>query len=200
MIAPMVAADDPKIAFIVLMAGPGAPIRDLMVAQRAAVAKASGVDPAALARNEALLVKLNAAVAAAKDTASAKSEAERIIRAEYPTLPDAVIAAQAAPLATPWYRSFIAYDPRIALAKVKVPILALDGTKDVQVVSSQNLPAIRDATKTNRDVTIVELPGLNHLFQPATTGSPAEYATIEETVAPVALDLMSDWILQHTRR
>ena len=142
----------------------------------------------------------NAAVAAAKDTASAKSEAERIIRAEYPTLPDAVIAAQAAPLATPWYRSFIAYDPRIALAKVKVPILALDGTKDVQVVSSQNLPAIRDATKTNRDVTIVELPGLNHLFQPATTGSPAEYATIEETVAPVALDLMSDWILQHTRR
>ena len=49
-------------------------------------------------------------------------------------------------------------------------------------------------------MTIVELPGLNHLFQPATTGSPAEYATIEETVAPVALDLMSDWILQHTRR
>jgi pimeloyl-ACP methyl ester carboxylesterase len=200
MIAPIVAVKDPKIAFIVLMAGPGAPIRELMTAQRAAVAKASGVDPAATARNEALVSRLNDAVAAAKDTATARAEAAKIIRTEYPNLPQAIIDGQAAPVSTPWYRAFIAYDPRVALAKVTVPILALDGTKDVQVVSSQNLPAIREATKANKDVTIVELPGLNHLFQTAGTGAPAEYGSIEETVSPVALNLMSDWIVKHTQK
>ena len=65
-------------------------------------------------------------------------------------------------------------------------------------MASQNLPSIRDATKANKDVTIVELDGLNHLFQTAGTGAPAEYAKIEETVSPKALDLMTDWIVKHT--
>ncbi len=200
MIAPMVATTDPKIAFIVLMAGPGAPIRELMVAQRAAVAKASGADPAATARNEALATKIDAAVLAAKDTASASADAARIIRPEYPNLPEAIIAGLAVPVSTPWYRYFIAYDPRTTLAKVKVPILALDGSKDVQVVSAQNLPAIREATRANKDVTIVELPGLNHLFQTAGTGGPAEYGSIEETLSPMALNLISDWVVRHTAK
>ncbi|PMU98603.1 hypothetical protein, partial [Pseudomonas sp. GP01-A4] len=65
---------------------------------------------------------------------------------------------------------------------------------DGQVLPEQNLPPIRTATKGNPDVTIVELPGLNHLFQTAKTGALGEYADIEETVAPVALDTMADWI------
>jgi hypothetical protein len=80
---------------------------------------------------------------------------------------------------------------------VKCPILALDGDRDVQVVSSQNLPAIREATKTNPDVTTLELPGVNHLFQTAVTGAPSEYNQIPETVAPVALNAISDWIASH---
>lgn len=200
MIAPIVAVADPKIAFIVMMAGPGAPITELMTAQRAAVAKSMGADPAALAQNEAQLVKLNAAVAAAKDTATAEATAVSLVKAANPNMGDAAIKRLIQPLTTPWYRWFIAYDPRPTLAKVKVPILALDGTKDVQVVASQNLPAIRAATKANKDVTIVELPGLNHLFQTAGTGAPTEYGTIEETVSPAALALMGDWIAKHTAR
>ena len=200
MIAPMVAAADPKIAFIVLMAGPGVPTAELMAAQRAAVAKASGlnVPPAALAKSEALVAQINAAVVKAADTASARTAAEAIIRGAYPAISDAAMAGQTAPLISPWYRWVIAYDPRPTLARVKAPILALNGTKDVQVVASQNLPSIRDATKANKDVTIVELDGLNHLFQTAGTGAPAEYAKIEETVSPKALDLMTDWIVKHT--
>jgi hypothetical protein len=198
MIAPMVAVSDPKIAFIVLMAGPGAPIPQLMAAQRAAIAAAMGADPAGVARNEAILDQVVPAVIAAPDTASAKAQAQKLIRAAAPNLPESVIAAQAEQLSSPWYRFFLAYDPRVNLAKVKVPILALDGTKDTQVVASQNLPAIREATKANKDVTIVELEGLNHLFQTAVTGGPAEYASIEETVSPKALDLMTGWIIKHT--
>jgi pimeloyl-ACP methyl ester carboxylesterase len=97
-----------------------------------------------------------------------------------------------------WYRWFIAYDPRPMLAKLKVPVLALNGDKDVQVVSKQNLPAIREALKDNPDATVVELPGLNHLFQTAITGAPLEYVRIEETMSPAALDLIADWVVKHT--
>ena len=83
---------------------------------------------------------------------------------------------------------------------MKCPILALNGSKDGQVPPGQNLPAIRGATRANRDVTIVELPNLNHLFQTARTGAVGEYADIEETVAPIALDTMSDWIRKHVTK
>jgi pimeloyl-ACP methyl ester carboxylesterase len=198
MIAPMVAAQDPAIAFIVLMAGPGAPIRDLMIAQRAAMAKVNGVKPESMARNEILVAKLNNSVTAAKDTAGAEAAARAVFKAEAPGAPAAAVEAQVRALSSPWYRSFIVYDPRTSLSKVKVPVLALNGDKDVQVVATQNLPAIREALKGNRDVTILQLPGLNHLFQTADTGAPAEYGKIEETISPVALNAVSDWIVKHT--
>jgi fermentation-respiration switch protein FrsA (DUF1100 family) len=86
--------------------------------------------------------------------------------------------------------------------KVKVPVLAMNGERDTQVLAQQNLPAIVDALEAggNRDYTIVKLPGLNHLFQTAKTGSPAEYAQIQETIAPAALEIMADWIVRHTAR
>jgi fermentation-respiration switch protein FrsA (DUF1100 family) len=83
---------------------------------------------------------------------------------------------------------------------VRAPILAVNGSKDLQVPMKQNLDGIRAATRSNPDVTIVELPGLNHLLQTAPTGAPGEYADIEETVAPVALDTVSNWVVKHTRR
>jgi fermentation-respiration switch protein FrsA (DUF1100 family) len=93
-------------------------------------------------------------------------------------------------------RFFLTYEPSTALQKVHVPVLALNGSKDLQVPPKQNLAAIRQALQDagNKDVTIRELPGLNHLFQTAGTGSPSEYATIEETMSPVALQTIADWI------
>jgi hypothetical protein len=79
---------------------------------------------------------------------------------------------------------------------VRCPVLALDGSKDLQVSASQNLPTIRAALANNPNAEIVELPGLNHLFQTATTGSPVEYGQIDETIAPVALNTMTDWIVK----
>jgi fermentation-respiration switch protein FrsA (DUF1100 family) len=99
---------------------------------------------------------------------------------------------------SPWFRYFIAYDPAPALQKVKCPVLALNGEKDLQVPPKQNLPAIRKALEEggNTNIEIDELPGLNHLFQTATTGAPSEYADIEETISPIALNKISSWILK----
>jgi pimeloyl-ACP methyl ester carboxylesterase len=196
MIGPMVAALDPKIAFVVMLAGPGAPVHELMVGQRAAVARAMGAAPAAVAQNEALMSRVEAALAGVKDPEAATAVATKVLTEG--GLPPTAVKAQAAMLSSPWFRWFIAYDPAPTLAKLRMPVLALDGDKDTQVVSSQNLPPIRAALKANPDATVMELPGLNHLFQTATTGGPGEYAQIEETISPAALTLISGWVVKHT--
>jgi pimeloyl-ACP methyl ester carboxylesterase len=198
MVGPMMAARDPRVAFVVMMAGPGAPTRELMAAQREAVSRSMGLPPAMIARNEATQAKLEAVLSEAKPWEEVKTDATKILVDA--GMPAAAVPAQLAAVNSVWYKWFIAYDPRPTLAKLRMPVLAANGDKDVQVVSKQNIPAIREALKANRDATVVELPGLNHLFQTARTGSPAEYAAIEETIAPAALDLMVDWVVKHTRR
>jgi len=99
-------------------------------------------------------------------------------------------------LTSPWFRYFLTYDPATALRKVTCPVLVLNGSLDKQVLPDQNLPPIRKALAEagNKNVEIDELPGLNHLFQTAKTGAPTEYAQIEETISPVALEKMATWI------
>jgi hypothetical protein len=96
-----------------------------------------------------------------------------------------------------WFRYFIMTDPAIYWKKVKCPVLALNGDKDIQVVADENIPAIEHALKSsgNNSVKTVILPGLNHLFQQCKTGLPAEYGSIEETFSPDALKIIGDWIL-----
>jgi len=94
----------------------------------------------------------------------------------------------------------MAYDPAPTLRAVKAPILAVNGTKDLQVIADLNLTAIKAATAANPDATIMALPGLNHMFQTAKTGAIGEYADIEETIAPEALKTIGEWVVAHTRR
>jgi pimeloyl-ACP methyl ester carboxylesterase len=202
LVAPKVAAKDPKLAFIVLMAGPGVPLLDVLRLQRAKLAPAMGQTPEQIKEVQVLIDRVDVAMRPAKDEADAKARAVAVIRAEggeFSKSP-AVVEALATQLSTGWMRNLLDYDPRPTLAKVKCPILALNGSKDGQVPPEQNLPSIRKATRANPDVTIVELPGLNHLFQTAGTGAVGEYADIEETVAPIALDTMSAWIRKHVGR
>jgi fermentation-respiration switch protein FrsA (DUF1100 family) len=108
------------------------------------------------------------------------------------------IEGQVASTTSPWFRFFLSHDPRDDLRRVRVPVLALNGGKDLQVPPAENLAAIRQALDEagNTHATILELPRLNHLFQTAGTGAPAEYARIEETFAPAALEAISSWILR----
>jgi hypothetical protein len=78
----------------------------------------------------------------------------------------------------------------------------LNGSRDLQVPPSQNLPAIKAALQAggNKDFQAVEIPGLNHLFQTCQKCTVSEYGTLEETFSPEALDMMGNWIAQHTAR
>jgi len=135
-------------------------------------------------------------LAQGKDTAQAEADAAKVLTDA--GMPAAGAAQTVRQLSSPWYRWFIAYDPRPTLRKLRVPVLALNGDKDVQVVAAQNLPSIREALKDDPKAEVVELPGLNHLFQTADTGAPSEYARIEETIAPAALRLVGDWVVKVT--
>ncbi|MNL43294.1 hypothetical protein D3C87_1658010 [compost metagenome] len=93
-------------------------------------------------------------------------------------------------------RSFLKYDPATTLTKIKIPVLALNGEKDVQVSAQENLSGFKTLlTKAgNKNFKVIAMPGLNHLFQHAKTGLVSEYVTIEETISPEVLNIMKNWI------
>jgi uncharacterized protein len=204
MIAPMVAAEDPEIAFLVLLAGPGTPCEDLLIAQGQLIVKAMGGDEKALARQRDVQKRLFALARSGADEAKLKAalaDIEKDLTDEEKkefAKTRAVTDAQVSRLAGPWFKYFLAYDPRPTLRKVKCPVLALNGAKDLQVPPGENLAGIETALKAggNADVTVQELPGLNHLFQTCKTGLPGEYGKIEETFAPAALDFITEWVLK----
>jgi hypothetical protein len=195
-IAPMVAARNRDIAFIVLMAGSAVRGDEIVVAQTELIAEANGMPHAKAVETgerERAVLEL---VETEKDPAVLERELRQKLQFE---VPEAQIGAQVKTLNSPWFRYFIEYDPAPALAEVRCAVLAISGSKDLQVPPQLNVPVIRKALLAggNKDFEVVELPGLNHLFQTAQTGSPSEYAEIEETIAPLALDKMSAWILKH---
>jgi pimeloyl-ACP methyl ester carboxylesterase len=198
LIAPMVAEQYPSVAFLVLMAGSGVPGDQIIMAQSHAIAAARGVPEPALAAQAAVERKFLDAVMAAKDQPAAQAAAEAVLKAA--GMPDGASAAQSKAAASDWYRFFLAYDPAPALRRLRLPVLALVGSKDLQVPPDLNLPALREALKSDPAAEVRELPGLNHLFQTARTGSSSEYGEIEETLAPVALDAVTDWIQAHVGR
>lgn len=192
-IAPMVAARNPGVAFIVLMAGSGVPGDEILVAQGLLISRASGVSPEQVEKNAAEQREALALVKQEGDDAVLETKLREKLAG---TLPDAQLGMQIKTMSTPWFRYFIAYDPATALTHVMCPVLAINGEKDLQVPPKQNLPAIRKALEAggNTHFEVAELPGLNHLFQTAKTGSPGEYSQIEETMSPVALEKVAGWI------
>jgi uncharacterized protein len=197
-IAPMVATHDRQIAFIVLLAGPGVDGAQLRAEQGHLMMKALGMSDPAVADNDAYRRQMIAIVRTEKDpaTASAKLKAlSAAFEAQHKVRP-ALLESQVENANTPWSRFFFGYDPAPTLAKVRCPVLALNGSKDLTVPPDQNLPPIRAALSHNPDATVIELPSLNHMFQTATSGLPTEYGQIEETMAPLVLDTITDWILK----
>ncbi len=213
LIAPMVAADLPDdIAFLVLLAGPGVPGDEILFAQSALIAKALGGKPEAIEKSVAQNRKIFAAIRTQTDPAALEKALDVLTKELLANLsadelkelgkdPTKTVEGQLNLVKTPWFRYFLSYDPRPTLAKVKCPVLAVNGEKDLQVPPGQSLPEIEKALKAggNAKFTIREFPGLNHLFQTCKTGSPAEYSKIEETFSPDALKVIGDWIVETTR-
>lgn len=195
-IAPMVAVADKRVAYVVMLAGPGVRGDRLFVEQAAEVALASGAPRSYVEERRAFDRALYAAVVNAPDHDTAVQRAKAVVTRG---LAEKIVEPQEAEslpadVTRPWMTQFLKLDPAIALRKVGVPVLALDGSLDLDVPAGLNLPAIRSALGHDPDATILELPGLNHLFQDAKTGAPGEFARIEETMAPSALSTITGWV------
>jgi len=196
-IAAVLAAKDPHLAYVVMMAGFAAPTRTLVAEQIRRIDVVNGTSPAAAAQSYGLNIKLFDAIAAAKDQSDAESRVRQVLAVASPA-PSAAEADQALMFARmPAMRFILAYDPTPSLRRLRVPVLALAGSKDLVVPPDINLPALRKALAQDRDVRIVELPGLNHFFQTAQTGAPQEFSSIEETLAPQVMATMMPWIARH---
>jgi pimeloyl-ACP methyl ester carboxylesterase len=193
MIAPMVAARNSAVHFIVLMAGPGVPGDEIIVEQARLISLASGMAPEIAQRGAEQQRSVLEIIKREKDASALEAALRERLTAL--GLPPAQIDLQLKALTAPWYRYFVSYDPAPSLAALTCPVLAINGEKDLQVPPAQNLPAIRRALASNPSAQVEEIPGVNHLFQPAKTGLPAEYASTEETIAPAVLDRISNWIL-----
>jgi len=199
LIVPMVANADPKVDFIVMMAGPGVDGAQVLTEQGRLISKAMGLSDEQVAEGSAIRERMISVVRAEKDptVAAAKLKAMAAANPKLKDTPAAVIDAQINEINTGWFRFFFNYDPAPALRQVRCPVLAMIGSKDLQVPPDQNLPAIRAALAHNPDAEVEKLPNLNHLFQTAETGAPSEYGEIEETMSPLALDTMTAWIAKH---
>ena len=203
LIAPMVASKDTSVAFIIMLAGPGVPGYELMPLQQAMLAKASGVEEelvdgitnASMSLYELMMAEATEDELREQVRELAQLQIESMGVSMPPEDFNEIVNGAYAQTQLPWLRFFLNYDPAPAIAKLKCPVLAMNGTLDLQVSAKQNLPAIENAIlATGGDITAVELDGLNHLFQPATLGLVSEYSEIETTFDPAALRIMSDWI------
>ncbi|GHT11493.1 alpha/beta hydrolase [Bacteroidia bacterium] len=211
MIAPMVAARSKEVAFIVLLAGVGISGEQLLLLQQELIAKASGLDEADWQKAQKvnqgafeIIIQSTQQVELQKDLITYfKQVAQDIPRTGIPegVTENDLVNMAVSRICTPWMQYFIKYHPAPALEKVKCPVLAINGDKDLQVPAKINLEAIKSALQKggNKKVTTKELPGLNHLFQEAETGLPTEYATIEQTFSPIALNEIVEWIKIQTK-
>ncbi len=179
---------------MVLLAGTGVPGKILLPEQDRLICVANNERTAEVAKTYAFEKSAFAAVVRAHDADVAEA-AVRQVAASSPEKPEPGAVDQLIKAARrPWMRWFLDYDPAPTLRRVRAPVLVLAGEKDLQVPPSLNLPPMRAALAENPRATIRELPGLNHAFQHAASGSPSEYAAIEETVAHDLLQAVFSWI------
>src|SRR5215469_2377029 len=197
--APMAAAHNPEVRFVVMMAGMGVPGDQLLPEQLRLIEQAAGASADAIEKDVAMERELLAAVERDKDDAVLQKELREKLTGK---LSNQQLDAQFKMVSSPWFRSLLEYDPAATLVQVTCPVLALNGDKDLQVPPQQNLPPIRKALAAggNNNYEIDELPGLNHLFQTAKTGAISEYGEIEETMSPVAMEKVASWILKQTEK
>jgi fermentation-respiration switch protein FrsA (DUF1100 family) len=212
LVGPLVASTSERPRFLVLLAGPGVPGNEILRTQSRAISELQGVSTASMDLTDRIL---EGAFRILRETEDGGDAARRIRSLLTEAVADLSpedraaagipgddlgpwLDAEVAQLTSPWMRFFLSHDPAPPLEATRVPVLALNGSLDSQVDADVNLAAIEAALRRggNPDYTVEALPGLNHLFQEAESGSPAEYAGIDQTMSPRAMDRVARWILE----
>ncbi len=198
LVAPMVHTEFEAVDFLVLMAGPSVPGHEILVEQAVHIADAQGVSGSMIDSVRSSQRRLLEAVRTAPDSAGIAEQVRAVLHKQGAA--DEQIRSQLEQVTSPWFQFFVQHDPVPTLRRVDVPVLALYGSKDLQVPPEQNVGPMRSALteSPSDDVTVRVLDRHNHLFQLAETGLPSEYAQIDTTMAPTALETVSAWIRART--
>ena len=196
-ISPMVAARNKDVKFVVMLAGQGCTGLEVLLQQNDALYRATGLSDSLLTLRNACMRELFALPAG-----SIQKDFQAVINRYTTGLSKAQIDSLGLgrgaayrlkqEMSLPWIQSFMKLDPATYLPKVKCPVLALNGSKDLQVIPHPNLDCIKQLCS---HADCHEMAGLNHLFQHSATGAPDEYIQTEETFSPEAMKVLADWIL-----
>ncbi len=205
-VAPQAATLSSDVSFIVLLAGVGVPLEQLLQRQAADIIRVMGVDEETAEKQASIQKQIFSEVRNIQNIKETKKKLIAIMKTSLTEFTEEQLEAlgysesqletQADMVTSPWFRDLLEIDPQPTLAKVRCPVLAVNGEKDIQVAWQENLEGIEKAVKQggNDDVTIQSFPNLNHLFQTCTTGAITEYSAIEETFHPKVLTTVSEWI------
>ena len=212
-IGPLAASESSDVAFTVLMAAPGLSDFDGLLKQFTDGYRANGASEKGIAFKSSILIKIFNTIRQEDYFNVAKSKIDNLLQKAKPEL--AKLSANERKkielesmdtfhfdwMLSPGFSSILRYNPKETLMKVKCPVLALHGDRDMQI-PKEDLKGVEAALKAggNFQYTIKEFSGMNHLFQTAKTGSPSEYAGIEETISPIVLNMISDWILKQASK
>ncbi|WAC12494.1 alpha/beta hydrolase family protein [Dyadobacter pollutisoli] len=209
LIAPIVAARSQDVAFVIMLAGPGIPGDSSILLQMAVLQRVRKYPEGQIQHAQAVFGGVLNIVKHSSDRTILRERLKQYINANLDSLAaftsDSASLAQARTtviknFSSVWTQFLVKWNPAPTLEKVTCPILALIGEKDYQVPAREHFSGIRRAAQKsgNKNVKLVELPNLNHLFQNSKTGGPEEYYKTAETFSPVALAEMTNWILQTT--
>ena len=202
-IAPYIASHSKAVPWLVLLAAPATKGQDTLLKQSELIARAGNLtEPQIVASLEFDEAAYNL-VRQEKNINALDEKLVHLVKASGmdSAIPPAALEQQLRMLTSPWFRFFLDYDPLPNLQKTTCPVLVLYGQNDLQVPAKVNMPLVQKALADagNQRADIRQLAQLNHLFQHSYSGSPAEYAAIEETFAPEALQAISDWLAPQLR-
>lgn len=202
MIASMVASASKDVNFIVLLAGIGIKGDELLLLQKSLIEERMGYNQMQVEASRQLIAGAYQIITRStiSSTALRDSVSNYFAATSKGNLPKEQLETMTNQITTPWFVYLLRFDPSIYLSQVKCPVLALNGSKDLQVPPKENLTGIKTNVESNgnKKVTTLELENLNHLFQECSTGLPTEYATIEQTCSPKMLEAVKEWIIQRT--
>lgn len=207
LIASIVASNNKDVCFAILLAGTGVDGATVLETQSRRAGELAGTPNEILDENEKLTNIIYGIIKANKHIDTLKTKIIKSLNNFKTNHPKSVLAPYITPimieqqlsiLKSEWICNFIRIDPKDYLEKTTCPVLALNGSKDFQVLADINLKGIKNGLERagNKDVTIKELEGLNHLFQTAETGSIQDYGSVEETFSLTALEIIKGWILE----
>jgi len=201
-LASLLATRSSDVSWLVLLATPATTGEKTLLRQSELVARTGGLPEEQITRSLEFDRKAYAAVREENDPAALEKRLTALVEQSGlgSAMPPAAVQAQIRTMSSPWFRQFLDYDPEPSLEKIKCPVLALNGDRDLQVDSAENVPLLRKflVAGGNKDFIVVEVEGVNHLLQTAQSGSPALYGAIEETMAQEVLTAIGNWVAKHT--